>query len=71
VLVIREVSLFRTFFIFPFACVDSLAWWRINEGRFPNIGFLVKQILGISSSQIETECVFSLVGLLIAFKCCL
>ncbi len=69
-LVIQELFVFRTLFIFSFACVNSLAWWCINEGWFPNMGFLVKQFFGILGSQIEIKCVFSLVGVLIAFRCC-
>jgi hypothetical protein len=49
VLVIGKLFLFRRLPIFPFACVDSLAWWCINEGQFPDMGFLAKQVLGISS----------------------
>jgi hypothetical protein len=33
----------------------SLEWWRKDKSMFPDIGFLVKQILGIASFQIETK----------------
>jgi hypothetical protein len=36
----------------------SLEWWRKDKSMFPTTGFLVKQILGIVGSQIETEFVF-------------
>ncbi len=57
-LVTRELFLF----IFSFACGNPLTWWCIHEGQFLNVGSLAKQILGIPSSQIETEWDFSLVG---------
>jgi hypothetical protein len=40
----------------------------MHEGQFPNVGFLAKQILGMLSSQIETEWVFSLAGVLIVLR---
>jgi hypothetical protein len=30
-------------------------WWEKHEFRFPIVGFLTKQILGIVGSQIETR----------------
>jgi hypothetical protein len=36
----------------------SLVGWRKDKSMFPTIGFLVKQILGIVGSQIETKFVF-------------
>jgi hypothetical protein len=36
----------------------------MHESQFPNVGFLAKQILGMLSSQIKTEWVFSLAGVL-------
>jgi len=51
-------------------CVDPLAWWHIHEGHFLNMGFLVKQILGIVGSQIETKRVFSLASVLTTLKHC-
>ena len=41
-----------------------LEWWRVNEIVFPNLGFLVRQYLGILDSQIEIERIFSVVGIL-------
>jgi hypothetical protein len=40
-LVTRELYLFRRL------SIPSLAWWRMHEGQFPNVGFLAKQIIGI------------------------
>ncbi len=41
-----------------------LQWWEKNETMFPIVGFLACQILGIVGSQIETEMIFSLIGIL-------
>jgi hypothetical protein len=37
---------------------------------FPTIGFLIHQILGIVRSQIKTERIFSLVGILTNIRKC-
>ncbi len=51
---------------------NSLHWWEKHESRFPIVAFLARQILGIVSSQIETELIFSLVGILTNLgRCCL
>jgi hypothetical protein len=47
---------------------DPLVWWHKYEGRFSNVAFLTKQILGISRSQIETKGVFSLIGVLTTLR---
>jgi hypothetical protein len=60
--VTRELSLFRRFPTLQAACNDLLAWWHINEGQFPNVAFLAKQILGIPRSQIETKKCLVLLG---------
>ncbi len=41
-----------------------LVWWEKHESLFPRIEFLARQIIGILRSQIEIECIFSLVGIL-------
>ncbi len=41
-LVIGELSMFKKLPILPFACVDPLAWWHIDEGQFPNVGLFAK-----------------------------
>jgi hypothetical protein len=51
-------------------CNDPLAWWCINEGQFPNITFLAKQIFDKLGSQIEKESVFNLVGVITSLRCC-
>jgi len=47
-------------------------WWGKHETMFLIIGFLVRQILGIVRSQIETKLIFSLVGIFTNLRrCCL
>jgi hypothetical protein len=41
-LIIGELSLFKRLPILPFACVDPLAWWHIDESQFPNVGLFAK-----------------------------
>ncbi len=41
-----------------------LAWWEKHESLFPRVEFLARQIIAILGSQIETENIFSLVGIL-------
>ncbi len=41
----------------------------MHESQIFNVGFLAKQILGIPSSQIEIEQVFTLVGVLTTLRC--
>jgi hypothetical protein len=38
-------------------------WCEKHEYGFPVVCFLIKQILKIVGSQIETECIFSLAGI--------
>jgi len=38
--------------------------WEKHESLFLTFGFLARQIIGILGSQIETECIFSLAGIL-------
>ncbi len=49
---------------------NPLQLWEKHESRFRTIGFFVKQILGIVSSQIEIEHIFSLAGILTSLKRC-
>jgi hypothetical protein len=67
-LVVGELSLFRRLCVCLVTCVDPLTWWQIHETQFPNVSFLTKQILGILGSLIESERVFSLVGVLATLK---
>ncbi len=45
-----ELFLFRKFNVENIDGLDLLIWWSVNESRFPNIGFLAQQILGIPYS---------------------
>jgi hypothetical protein len=49
-----------------------LQWWEKHDNMFFTVGFCVRQILGIVGSQIETNKLFSLVGILANLRrCCL
>ena len=54
----------------PKSAEKPLQWWKIHEGQFPTVVFLARQILGIVGSQIETERVFSIAGVLMALCRC-
>jgi hypothetical protein len=41
-----------------------LQWWKDHAKQFPTIALLACQILGIPDFQIETECIFNIVGIL-------
>ncbi len=41
-----------------------LQWWQKHEAMFPTCGFLTQQILSVIGSQIETERIFSFIGIL-------
>jgi hypothetical protein len=43
---------------------NPLLWWEKHHYRFPIIGLLARQILGIIGFQIETKCIFELVNCL-------
>jgi hypothetical protein len=66
--VVVELSLFKRLSVSLVTCVDPLVWRRIHETQSPNASFLVKQILRILGSHIETKHVFSLVGVLKALR---
>jgi hypothetical protein len=42
-----------------------LEWWRKHKSMFPIVSFLVRKILGIGGSQIETKTIFSLASIII------
>ena len=61
----KELSLFGRLVIDAHDLEDErLEWWRINEVVFPNVGFLACQYLAIPGSQIESERIFSVAGIL-------
>ena len=49
---------------------NPLHWWKAHESQFPTVAFLARQVLGIVGSQIETERVFSIAGVLTALRRC-
>jgi hypothetical protein len=44
-------------------CKNPLAWWKLYKVQFPNIGFVIQQILGIIGSPIELERTFNIVSI--------
>ena len=61
-LLVLELSLFQRLAI-PRKVAPS-KWWKENALRFPNVGFLAKQLLAILGSQIETKRIFSIHAIL-------
>jgi hypothetical protein len=43
---------------------NSLVWWIAHESQFLHVVFLAHQIFRIVGSQIETERIFNLVGVI-------
>jgi hypothetical protein len=66
----KELSLFWRLAIPSPMCANPFAWLKTHEDQFLNVGFFVKQVLWILRSEIEIEIVLSLVGVLIALRCC-
>jgi hypothetical protein len=69
-LLISELSLYRKLLVPANAEIAPLAWWKENGRRFSNVSFLARQILAIPGSQIETERIFSLAGVLCNLRRC-
>jgi hypothetical protein len=51
-------------------CEDPLKWLKANEVQFPNVRYLVHQILGIIGNQIEAKQNLCSVGILIGLYRC-
>lgn len=51
-------------------CEDPLKWLKANEVQFPNVRYLVHQILGIIGNQIKAKQMFCSVGILIGLYRC-
>jgi hypothetical protein len=49
---------------------SPLAWWKMHESQFPNVGLLAKQIFGILRNQIKIERIFSSVDVLTSLQHC-
>ncbi len=54
----RELLIFKRFQMDPKKIKCPLQWWQKHESMFPIVGFLVRQLLGIVKSQIETKRIF-------------
>ncbi len=66
-----EVSLFHKFYVENANGFDPLIMWRAaNESRFPNVGFLVGNFLGIQSSQIEIKWIFLVASVFTSLQQC-
>lgn len=46
--------------------IDPLAWWKINEKRFPNVAKLARDILAVQASSVASESTFSVSGNLVS-----
>ena len=69
-ILIAEVSLFRRLQIPVEEAASPLAWWKTNATRFPTLAYLARKFLGIPGSQIETERIFSVAGILTSLRRC-
>jgi hypothetical protein len=69
-IITRELLDFKRFHVDMKDIKNHVQWWGKHESKFPIIGFFVKQILRIISSQIETKHIFSFVAILTSLKTC-
>jgi hypothetical protein len=67
-IIIEELLDFRRFHVDVEYIKNLLQWWEKHESKFPKVSFFARQILGIVGSQIEIECIFSLVGILTSLR---
>jgi len=65
-IVSRELVGFQWVPIDVKGCKCVLFWWHKEEHNFLTIALLMCHILGILVSQIETKCIFPIVGILTA-----
>ncbi len=49
---------------------SPFTWWAKHEQQFPNIKHLIRQVMDIVGSQIETERIYKMVGIIIVLKRC-
>jgi hypothetical protein len=54
-IITRELLDFTRFHVDVKDIKNPLQWWEKHESKFPTVGFLAKQTLGIIGSQIETK----------------
>jgi hypothetical protein len=69
-IVTKELLDFKKFHVDVKDKKNLIQWWEKHECRFLVVSFLAKQILGIINSQIQTECIFCLVGTLTSLRRC-
>ncbi len=69
-LVTNELLIFKHYQVDPKGIKCPLQWWGKHEAMFPIVGSLAHQILGIVASQIETQRIFSLVGIFTNLRRC-
>ncbi len=69
-IITKELLDFRRFHLDLKEIKNPFQWWEKHESRFPVVALLVRQILGIVSSQIEIGHIFFLVGILTNLKRC-
>ena len=60
-----------TFIDFPGAesDTDPLAWWKCEQGRFPNLACIARKYLCICGTSVPSERVFSTVGYVASRSC--
>ncbi len=69
-LVKPELFLYRCLLMSENDVYSFLQWWKDHAKQFPNVSFRACQFLGIPSSQIETEWIFNIVGILTSLRWC-
>jgi hypothetical protein len=69
-IITRELLDFKRFHVDLKEINNPLQWWEKHESRFPIMTFLARQILRTIDSQIETERICSLAGVLTNLKRC-
>jgi len=45
--------------------IDPLTWWGNNQGRFPSIATVARNVLAIQASFVPSESTFSLAGMIV------
>ena len=69
-LLFGELSFFWLTVVKPDNVGCSLVWWKEHELRFTTVVFVARQFLGIQSSQMECEQIFSIDGILTSLSRC-
>lgn len=69
-MLVGELNMFQALHVRAEEVEHPLTWWKMNCTQFAKVGFLAKQILRISSNQIECERNCSIVGVLTSLRRC-